>query len=213
MNNDLLSIENGSAAGTVAIDEKVFGSSVNDHLIYEAVKNELANKRQGTAATKERGDVVGSTSKLYRQKGTGRARAGTRKSPIWVGGGTVFGPQPRSYNTRMPKKMKQRAMVSLLSKKMAESRVKIVQDFDVASGKTKELAAKLAAVTGRDRVLLIIQDGSTMVRRAAKNIPWVRCYSSARLAFKDMFYAKELVITESALREIEKHYAFQAKGE
>lgn len=213
MNNDLLSIESGSAAGTVSVEDKIFAADVNEHLIYEAVKNELANKRQGTASTKERGDVAGSTSKLYRQKGTGRARAGTKKSPIWVGGGVAFGPHPRSYRTSMPKKMRRRAMVSLLSKKMAESRVKIIQDFDIPSGKTKDLATKLAAVTGQDRVLLIVKDGSPMIRRAAKNIPWVRCYSSARLAFKDMFYAKELVISESALREIEKQYAFQAKGE
>ena len=128
----------GKELRTINLDDKVFGLPVNDDVIYYAINNELANKRVGTACTKGRAEVHGSNSKPYSQKGTGRARRGDKKSPLLVGGGTIFGPKPRDFSYSMPKKAKRLAMKSILSLKAQNDRLVVVEDFTVESGKTRD---------------------------------------------------------------------------
>ena len=213
MKCDLYSLKNGAAVGSLDVNEGIFGGKVNDHLVYEAIRAELANARQGTVMTKGRSDVNGSRSKLYRQKGTGRARAGYAQSPTRVGGGVSFGPKPRDYRIRLSRKIRQAAMVSLLSMKTAQGAVRVIEDFDSESGKTREMNKMLLGLTKAERVVVIVRNASDKTRRAIRNIPWVRCYDSARLVYKDLFYAREILVTKSAVADIEAHYAGAVKGE
>lgn len=129
----------GKELRTIELDDTVFNREVSNGTIYYAVNNELANRRVGTASTKTRGEVNYSNAKPYKQKGTGNARAGDKKSPIWTGGGTIFGPKPRDYSYRLPKKMKRLAMKSLLSLGVQDGRLVVVEDFTIESGKTRDL--------------------------------------------------------------------------
>lgn len=207
------SLKTGAQAGDIDLQDGIFGSKVNDHLVYEAVRAELANARQGTAMAKARSEVSGSRSKLYRQKGTGRARAGYTQSPTRVGGGVAFGPRPRDYRIRLSKRVRQAAMISLLSLKVSQGCLRIIDDFECESGKTKDMYAMLKALTAAQRVVVIANKLAATTRRAMRNIPWVRCYDSARLVYKDLFYAKEILVTRSAVADIEAHYAGAIKGE
>ena len=214
MKCDLYSFATASQLGSVDVKDGIFAAKVNDHLIYEAVRAELANARQGTVMTKGRSEVSGSRKKMYRQKGTGRARVGYDQSPTRVGGGVVFGPRPRDYTIRLPKRMRHAAMISLLSFKMAQNTVRIVEDFEIESGKTKEANKALTALCKAEHgVVLVTHKASAPTKRALRNIPWVSGYDSARLAYKDIFYAKEIILTKSALADIEAHYAGAIKDE
>lgn len=133
----------GKELRTINLDDNVFGLPVNEDVIYYAINNELANKRVGTACTKDRSEVHGSNAKPYKQKGTGRARRGDKKSPLLRGGGVIFGPKPRDFSFVLPKKVKRLAMKSVLSMKAQSDRLTIVEDFTVESGKTKDLAQVL----------------------------------------------------------------------
>jgi large subunit ribosomal protein L4 len=209
MNTKLYDIK-GKEKGTVKLNDAVFKIDPNKSAIYYALRSELANNRQGTASSKGRSEIRGSGRKPYRQKGTGRARAGTRKSPIWTGGGVTFGPKPRSYRVRLPRKMKQLSVRSILSLKNKENLLKVVEDFSIESGKTKEffsIATTLVEAERRQRVLLIDTDRDEMSRRAVRNIPWVHYFDAALLNTKDLFYATQLVITESAVKALNKKYA------
>ena len=165
----------GEELRKITLNDDVFKREVSNGSIYHAVNNELANRRVGTASTKTRGEVNYSNAKPYRHKGTGNARAGDKKSPIWVGGGTIFGPKPRDYSYALPKKVKRLAMKSLLSLSVEEERLTIVEDFTIESGKTKELAAILQNfVKENKRTLLILKDDVRLLRRAARNIPYLQ---------------------------------------
>src|SRR5208337_2285935 len=133
----------GNAVREIELSDTVFGRDVSEGSIYHAIRNELANKRLGTAKIKDRGEVHSSNKKPWKQKGTGRARAGQRTSPVWVGGGKIFGPRPRDYSYSIPRKLKRLAMISILSLKAKEDRLKVVQDFTVDTGKTKDLVAAI----------------------------------------------------------------------
>ena len=214
MKCDVYSFATASPLGSVDVKDGIFAARVNDHLIYEAVRAELANARQGTAMAKARSEVSGSRSKLYRQKGTGRARAGYSQSPIRVGGGVAFGPRPRDYRIRLSKRVRHAAMISLLSLKMAQNTVRVVEDFEIESGKTKEANKALLAFCRADYgVVFVMHNASAPTKRALRNIPWVRGYDSTRLVYKDIFYAKEIILTKSALADIEAHYADAVKDE
>src|SRR5215469_16899681 len=139
MNYKVFSKE-GKELRTVELEDAVFGIPVNEDLIWYAINNELANKRLGSACTKGRAEVHGSNARPYKQKGTGRARRGDKKSPILVGGGTIFGPKPRDFSYSMPKKAKRQALKSILSLKAQSNTLKIIEDFSVESGKTRDLA-------------------------------------------------------------------------
>jgi large subunit ribosomal protein L4 len=197
----------GEELRDITLNDNVFNREVSDGSIYYAVNNELANRRVGTACTKTRGEVNYSNAKPYKQKGTGNARAGDKKSPIWVGGGTIFGPKPRDYSYTMPKKMKRLAMKSLLSLSVLEDRLSVVEDFTIESGKTKELATILSNfVTDNRRTVLILKDDDVMMRRAAKNIPNLRVLSYNRLSAKELLYGKKLLMLETAATNLNEFY-------
>jgi len=205
MDTKVLSTQ-GKELRSITLSDVVFGRRISEGAIYHAVRNELANERVGTAKSKTRAEVAGSRRKPWRQKGTGRARAGTYQSPVRVGGGTAFGPRPRDYGYKLPKKMKRAAMMSLLSQKVRDENLVVVEDFQVDSGKTRDLAGILTALTGQERTVLILGDDDRMIRRAGHNIPWLRYLAYNRLRAHDLFYGEKLVLTESAVRKLNEFY-------
>lgn len=206
MNRTVYSIE-GAELRSIELDDAVFGLPVNEDVIWYAIHNELANKRLGTASTKDRGEVHGSNAKPYKQKGTGRARRGDRKSPVLVGGGTVFGPKPRDFSYVLPKKVKRLALKSILSLKVQSDTLKIVEDFSIASGKTKELAGVLAHFGAHERTVIILKDDDPLVKRAGANIPWLRFLSYNRLRAHDLFYGRRVLLLETAAKNLNAFYS------
>lgn len=210
MKATLYSIE-GKESGAVELDEKVFGLPVNDDVIYYAVTNELANRRVGTACTKGRSEVSGSNAKPYKQKGTGRARRGDKKSPITVGGGTIFGPKPRDFSYSMPKKAKRLAMKSILSKKVVEDRLLVLSDF-TSDGKTKDLSKIVNNFAKDERAVLIIHNDDQMIKRAARNIPNLSLLNYDRLEAHTLFYGKKILVLESATKKLSEFFGSFAEG-
>ena len=193
--------------GTFDLNEEVFAREVSDGAIYYAVNNELANRRVGTACTKTRAEVNYSNTKPYKQKGTGNARRGDKKSPIMVGGGTIFGPKPRDYSYALPKKMKRLAYKSLLSLGVQENRLVVVQDFTSESGKTKDLAQIMKAFeTENQRTVIIMKDDDAMLRRAARNIPYLHVLSYDKLSAKELLYGRKILVLETAAENLGKFY-------
>src|SRR6185369_13047309 len=189
----------GKEVKTVALSDEVFAHEISEGSIYNAIKNELANLRVGTASTKTRSEVNGAKTKPWAQKGTGRARSGRKQSPVWVGGGIAFGPRPRDYSYVLPKKVKRLAMKSILSLKAATEGFKVIENFTVATGKTKDLVTILSAlVPNEEKTVLILKDDDALLKRAARNIPWVSFLTFNRLRAHDLFYTKNLVIMEEA---------------
>ena len=198
----------GEELRTITLNDEVFNRDVSDGSIYHAVNNELANRRVGTACTKTRGEVRYSNSKPYKQKGTGNARAGDKKSPLWVGGGTIFGPKPRDYSYTLPKKVKRLAMKSLLSLSVKEEKLAVIEDFTIENGKTKELAGILKNfVTDNKRTILILKDDDVMMRRAAKNIPYLHVLSFNRLSAKELLYGRKVLMLEGAATNLNEFYS------
>ena len=197
----------GKELRTITLDDKVFGLPVNDDVIYYAITNELANMRVGTACTKGRAEVHGSNAKPYKQKGTGNARRGDKKSPIMVGGGTIFGPKPRDFSYAMPRKAKRLAMKSILSMQAQSDRFTVVEDFTIESGKTKDLVKILSNFANNERTVIVLKDDDAKIKRAGKNIPTVSFLSYNRLRAHDLFYARKIVILESAVKNLSDFYA------
>ncbi len=196
----------GKELRTINLDDKVFGLPVNDDVIYYAITNELANRRVGTACTKTRAEVHGSNAKPYKQKGTGHARRGDKKSPINVGGGTIFGPKPRDYSYAMPKKAKRLAMKSILSLQAQSDRLTVVEDFTVESGKTKDLLKILSNFVKDERTVIILKDDDAMLKRAARNIKNVEYLSYNRLCAHSLFYGRKVIVLESAVKNLSEFY-------
>ena len=197
----------GKELRTITLDDKVFGLPVNDDVIYYAITNELANKRVGTACTKTRAEVHGSNAKPYKQKGTGNARRGDKKSPITVGGGTIFGPKPRDFSYSIPKKEKRLAMKSILSAHAQGDRLTVVEDFTVESGKTKDLVKILNNFTKNERTVLILKDDDAKIKQAARNIKNVSFLAYNRLEAHDLYYGRKVIILESAVKNLSDFYA------
>lgn len=198
---------NGSEVRTIELNDNVFNREVSEGSIYYAINNELANRRVGTACTKTRAEVNYSNSKPYKQKGTGNARAGDKKSPIRVGGGTIFGPKPRDYSYTIPKKMKRLAMKSLLTLSVQEERLVVVEDFTSETGKTKDLVAILKNfVTDEKRTVLILKDDDAMLRRAARNIPYLHVQAYNRLSAKELLYGRKILMLETAAQNLNEFY-------
>ncbi|MBN1649443.1 MAG: 50S ribosomal protein L4 [Spirochaetales bacterium] len=196
----------GEEIRDIKLSDDVFDVEVSDGSIYYAINNEMANRRVGTACTKTRGEVNGSNVKPYAQKGTGRARAGDFKSPTRVGGGTIFGPRPRDYSYKIPKKMKRLAFRSILTMKAKDDSLKVIEDFTVESGKTKDLVSILKNHVQDERAVLILKDDDAMLKRAARNIPWLRFVSYNRLNVHDLFYAKKILVLETAAKNLNEFY-------
>ena len=203
---DLYNIE-GKKVGDIDLKDEIFGVEVNQDVLHTVVLNQLANKRQGTQSTKTKSEVRGGGAKPWRQKGTGRARAGHKRSPLWVGGGIVFGPKPRDYSYKLPKKVKRLAIKSILSKKVKEEGLKVVEDFTVESGKTKDLVNLLKNIVKEERTVVVLKDNDPMVKRAGRNIPWISFLSYNRLRAHDLFYGKNVVVLESAVKNLNDFYA------
>jgi large subunit ribosomal protein L4 len=211
MNRTVYSID-GKELRSIELDDAVFGLPVNEDVIWYAINNELANKRLGTACTKDRGEVHGSNTKPYKQKGTGRARRGDKKSPLVVGGGTVFGPKPRDFSYSIPKKAKRLALKTILSLKVQSDTLKIVEDFSIASGKTKELAGLLEKFGPGERTVIILKDDDPMVKRAGANIPWLSFLSYNRLRAHDLFYGRQVFMLETAAKNLNTFYGTVAEA-
>jgi len=205
MDKKVYSIE-GKELRDITLEDSVFAREVSEGSIYHAINNELANKRVGTACTKSRSEVRGSGAKPWRQKGTGRARSGHKRSPVWVGGGVVFGPKPRDYSYTLPKKIKRLAMKSILSLKASSETFKVVEDFTIESGKTKELRTILVKLATEERTVVILKDDDQMIRRAGRNLPNVRFLSYNRLRAHDLFYGKNILVLEGAAVKLNEFY-------
>jgi len=191
--------------GEVELSDAVFGVPLNKPLIYEAVKNYLANQRAGTSATKTRGDVRGSGKKLWKQKGTGRARIASLRSPLWKGGGNVHGPQPRDWSYRIPKKMRRGAIRSVLSERLREGGLVIIENFELQSHKTKDFLATLTGL-GLDKRTLIIDavlDNGNLAL-SSRNLPGVTCVSPNGVNVYDLLTHEQLALTREAASELEK---------
>lgn len=191
--------------GELELSDEVFGAPLNKALIYEAVKNYLANQRAGTSATKTRGDTSGSGKKLWKQKGTGRARIASLRSPLWKGGGNVHGPQPRDWSYKIPKKMRRGAIRSVLSERLREGGILIVENFELQSHKTKDFVAALAGL-GLERRTLIIDslDNNNNLALSSRNLRNVTCVSPSGVNVYDLLTHEQLAMTREAASQLER---------
>ncbi len=198
----------GETAGTVELPEALFGAPVNTALLHQVVTAQLAGRHLGTHATKTRGEVRGGGRKPYRQKGTGRARQGSRRAPHYAGGGTVFGPHPRSYAQRVPAKMRRLALRGALTAKYGDGAVKVVQDLELEGIRTRELVGYLEALEAdAGRVLVIAPSRDERLELSARNLPGVAVIMADSLNTVDVLNADVLLITEPALATMAEVYA------
>ncbi len=207
MKLDILKIDGTSTGKQVELADSIFGVEPNDHVIYLSVKSYLANQRQGTHKAKERGEVRGGGKKPWKQKGRGGARAGTTRSPLWVGGGTIFGPRPRDYRQDLPKKVKRLARKSALSHKVVDEQILVVEDFNFEKPKTKEFESVLNAlkVSGK-KVLLLTADKNDVVYKSGRNIPKVKILEAEKASTYDILNNQVLILQESAVKVISKTF-------
>ena len=204
----------GKEPRTIELSDSVFGLPINEDVIWYAVTNELANSRVGTASTRDRSEVRGTNRKPFSQKGGGRARHGDLKANIFVGGGVSFGPKPRDYSYSIPRKEKQLSLKTILSLKVQDELVLIVEDFAVESGKTKDLLKVLSNVVdikNPESTVLILKDDDPMIKRAARNIPWLTYLTYNRLRAHDLFYARRIIMMEGASAKLDEFYAKATK--
>ncbi len=207
MELSVYNIEGKDTGRKVQLSEEIFGIEPNDHAIYLDVKQYLANQRQGTHKTKERAEVAGSTRKIKRQKGTGGARAGSLKSPLFASGGTVFGPRPRSYRFKLNKKLKRLARISSLSYKAKNGQVIVIEDFTLEAPKTKEYIAILCNLKiENQKSLMVLPDVNQNIIRSARNIQKAKVVTSNGLITYNILNAKTLVFTESSIKNVESMF-------
>ena len=202
MQLDVLNSQN-EKVGAVALRDDVFGGRVNTDLIWESVVHANAAKRRGTHATKNRALVSGSGKKPWRQKGTGRARVGDIRTPIWRHGGTVFGPQPRSYDFPLPKRVERGALRAALAQKMKDGALVVVDQLNAAEIKTKAAAALLARLGVSGKAVLVDTAVDEKLLRSIRNIPGVALVQSARLTAREVMNAHRVVVTEGALERLQ----------
>jgi len=203
----------GADKETIELNDEVFAREISEGAIYQVIKGELERRRLGTAHSKTRSEVNGSKAKPWRQKGTGRARAGRRRSPIWVGGGVTFGPRKKDINAKVPKQMRRAAIKSILTMKLSEKRLKIVEDFAVESGKTKDFAKILGKLTDENRTIVILGEGDALMRRAGRNIPGVDFVNYNQMHAHSLFYGKTIICLKSAALKLNDFYSVKSKKE
>ena len=194
----------GAKVGEIQLNDAVFGVEVNAAVMHQAVVRQLSNERLGTHATKTRGEVRGGGKKPWRQKGTGRARAGSSRSPIWVDGGITFGPQPRSYYKAMPRKARRLAVKSALSDKVNNSELFVIDELKLAAPKTKEVLNILNNFQVGDAKVLFITDGDVNVELSARNIQGVKALPYTNINIFDLLHHDKLFIAEGAIAKIEE---------
>ena len=192
---------------TVELSDAVFGVELNESLIHAAVRNYLANRRQGTSATKTRGNVSGSGRKLWKQKGTGRARIASLRSPLWKGGGNVHGPQPRDWSYNLPKKMRRGALRSALSERLREGNLIIIDDFTVVNPKTKDFIGVLETLGLMDKkkqtkTLIVDSLDNANLIRSSRNVQKTKVTNGYGLNVYDLMYHEKLLVSKSAIEEL-----------
>jgi large subunit ribosomal protein L4 len=190
--------------GEVQLSDAVFDAPFNEPLIHAAVRNFMANARQGTSATKTRGDVSGAGRKLWKQKGTGRARIASLRSPLWKGGGNVHGPQPRDWSYNMPKKMRRGALRSALSERVREGNVIVIEGWSLAQPKTKEFVASLTGLGLEGKTLIVDSFDNENLFLSARNLQRAKVVNSSALNIYDLLYHEKLVLSQSAVAELEQ---------
>lgn len=207
MKLDVLNINGEKTGKSVDLPDAIFGIEPNEHVVYLAVKQYLANQRQGTHKAKERGEISGSTRKIKRQKGTGTARAGSIKSPVFRGGGRVFGPRPRSYDQKLNKKVKRLARKSAFSAKMSSNNIFVVEDFSFDAPKTKAYINVLRKLGVSERKsLMVTQDYETNVYLSSRNVPNSNVEAAANLNTYQIMTANALIISEGAIDVIKNTF-------
>jgi large subunit ribosomal protein L4 len=197
----------GKDVGSVELIDALFAAPVNAAVLHQVVTAQLAGRRTGTADTKTRGEVRGGGKKPYRQKGTGRARQGTPSAPHYRGGGAVFGPHPRSYEQRLPRKMKRLALRGALTAKLGDEAIKVIDAFGLEAIRTRDLAGVLGALEARGRVLVVAQGRDEKLELSARNLPTVEVILADSLNVVDLLKADLVLIEQPALARMEEVYA------
>jgi len=198
---------NNATVGSIELADAVFGAEVNEALLYEAVRQYTAAQRSGTAATKTRHEVSGSGKKLWKQKGTGRARMGSIRSPLWRHGGTAHGPQPRSYEYKLPRKMVLGALRSALSAKLRDGELRVVRAFDLADHKTKNVLGALQKLEAKKTVLLVETAENVNLMRASRNLKGVKLVPTKDVTVYDLLRYKDVLLTEPAAKKLSEALA------
>ncbi len=193
--------QNGADAGRVPLSPELFAVEPNIAVMHQVVTAQLAARRAGTHSTKSRSEVRGGGAKPWRQKGTGRARAGSRNSPIWRGGGIAHGPKPRDYSQRTPKKMIKIALAGALSDRAAEGNIIVVDEWSFETPKTKDASAALEAIGAQGKVLVVLDDGDANAAKSFRNLPHVSCLHSAELNTHDILDSDVVVFTKATLND------------
>lgn len=196
----------GEKTGDIELNESIFNVEINESAMHQVVKNQLANKRQGTKGTLTRSEVRGGGRKPWRQKGTGRARHGTIRSPLWVGGGITFAPKSRDFSYKLPKKLKRVAFKSALSVKVKENQFKVLEQLDLTTPKTKEIISMLSSLNLEKKTLIVTEESNQIVYRSARNIPGIETASVNTLNVYDILKYDNIVITKDAVKKIEEVY-------
>lgn len=204
----LYTFEGTSEPQVVELDEGIFGAKVNPDLLHRAVRMQLLNRRQGTSSTKTRGEVRGGGRKPWRQKGTGRARAGSRRSPLWVGGGVTFGPKPHSYHVKLTKKMRQGALTSALSDRAHEGKVILLDRMGFEEPKTKSAVSLLNRLEMSSTTLVVVSAGeyNRPVKKSFSNLPRIKCLACVGVNVYDVLRHEKLVFTLGALEELKERF-------
>ena len=201
---DVLDI-NAQKAGEISLRDDIFAIEPKLHLLHQCVRRQLAIRRQGTACTKTRSEVMGTSKKPWRQKGSGRARIGTRASPIWRGGGIVFGPKPRDYSFHIPKKTKRLALRSALSLKLQKKQITVLDNFDLPEIRTKQFMVHKKALN-LSSALIVVEGENLNLYKSARNVPNIKVLMAGGLNIFDILRHDQLVLTRNAIEYIEKVY-------
>lgn len=196
--------QDGSSIGEIELNDAVFGIEPNENVVFDAIIMQRASLRQGTHAVKNRSAVRGGGRKPWRQKGTGRARQGSIRSPQWVGGGVVFGPTPRSYSYRLNKKVRRLAIKSVLSSKVAEGNLLVVDALNFSAPKTKEFAQVLKNLNVTSKVLVVVEKENDFATLSARNVPNVTVVAEDNVSVLDVFSNNKVLFTQSALSTVEE---------
>jgi large subunit ribosomal protein L4 len=189
--------------GTVELSDAVFGAALNEPLIYDAIRNYLTNQRQGTVATKTRGNTSGSGKKLWKQKGTGRARIASLRSPLWKGGGNVHGPQPRDWTSEMPKKMKRGALRSALSERLREGNIVVIDDLNLSDHKTKTFVGVAETLGLKKKTLLVETAAPQNLVMASRNLKGITLAADVNVNVYDVVAHEQLVFTKAAIEALQ----------
>jgi len=202
----------GDTKGKIELPESLFGITPSQHAVYEACKTYLANRRRGTASTKTRSDVRGGGRKPWRQKGTGRARVGSIRSPIWVGGGVAFGPKPRDYGYAVPKKVRRLALKSALSAKAMEEKIHVIEDFSFEEPKTKKMEDVLGALGLKGKeTLLLVSSFDQNVFKSGRNLPYLTMRAAKDINCYEVLRCEHLVVLQSAVSQLKEVWGESSK--